>query len=206
MLEGLQSGKLTTWKDERGFGFIKPSQGQQDIFIHISEIKERTRRPKVGDTVCYYTVVKDGKLNAHNAFIVGARQKAGQFAPKTGATKSLARFPWEVVPLSAFPVCCSLFFFLKTLIAAPLALYPVMSLIAFFAYADDKKRAQTNQWRISESSLHTLEILGGWPGALIAQKELRHKNKKATYQSVYWSIVVLHYIAWVVWLGSLLGQ
>jgi len=205
MPKGMQSGKLITWKDERGFGFIKPSHGQQDIFIHISAIQESTRRPKIGDTICYYTVVKDGKLSARNAFIVGARQKSND--AKTVATRqSLARFPWEVFPLSGFPVGCSLFLFLNTLIVFPLVLYPVMSLIAFFAYADDKNRAQMNRWRTPESTLHLLEILGGWPGALIAQKQLRHKSKKANYQFIYWIIVVFHYVVWVIWLVSLLGQ
>ncbi len=204
MTTGLQSGKLITWKDERGFGFIKPAQGQQDIFIHISAIKERTRRPKVGDTICYYTVVKDGKLSARNAFIVGARQKSKQ-AQKADLKKSRGQFPWLVVPLAAFPLICSLIFFLNTLIVVPFALYPVMSLITFFAYADDKKRAQMNRWRTSENSLHLLEALGGWPGALIAQQQLRHKNKKTSYQVVFWLIVVLHYIVCGVWLSTLIN-
>ncbi|MGF1460616.1 MAG: cold shock domain-containing protein [Leptolyngbyaceae cyanobacterium] len=57
MADVLQSGKLVTWKDEQGFGFIQPAQGQQDVFVHISAIKDRTRRPQVGDTICDYAVV-----------------------------------------------------------------------------------------------------------------------------------------------------
>ncbi|SJM91388.1 Cold-shock protein (fragment) [Crenothrix polyspora] len=47
-------------------------------------------------------------------------------------------------------------------------------------------------WRIPEKSLHTLELLGGWPGALLAQRTLRHKNRKPSYQVVFWLIVGLH--------------
>jgi cold shock CspA family protein len=36
----LRKGKLATWKDDRGFGFIKssdPIDGNKDIFLHISD-------------------------------------------------------------------------------------------------------------------------------------------------------------------------
>nr|WP_284525876.1 cold shock domain-containing protein [Microcystis panniformis] len=31
MQSGLRSGKLTKWKDERGFGFIQPVDGSQEV-------------------------------------------------------------------------------------------------------------------------------------------------------------------------------
>lgn len=46
MQPGLRSGKLTKWKDERGFGFIQPVDGSQEVFLHISEVKDATRRPQ----------------------------------------------------------------------------------------------------------------------------------------------------------------
>ncbi len=54
MQPGLHSGKLTKWKDERGFGFIQPVDGSQEVFLHISEVKDATRRPQEDDTI-YYT-------------------------------------------------------------------------------------------------------------------------------------------------------
>lgn len=32
------AGKLKTWNVERGFGFISPVEGGQDIFVHVSEL------------------------------------------------------------------------------------------------------------------------------------------------------------------------
>ena len=44
--------------------------------------------------------------------------------------------------------------------------------------------------------LHLLELLGGWPGGLIAQQVLRHKTRKLSYQVIFWCIVALHGLAW----------
>jgi len=65
-------GVLKTWKDDRGFGFIKPEDGSDDIFIHISALKDFVRRPYRGDTI-YYQVEQsdDGKSKAINARIEG---------------------------------------------------------------------------------------------------------------------------------------
>lgn len=63
--------------------------------------------------------------------------------------------------------------------------YLIMSLFAFIAYASDKRAAVRGEWRVPESTLHVLELLGGWPGALFAQKRLRHKSSKLSYQKTY---------------------
>ncbi|MGC9504974.1 DUF1294 domain-containing protein [Baaleninema sp.] len=71
-----------------------------------------------------------------------------------------------------------------------------MSFVTFALYAEDKSRAQNNQWRIAENTLHSCELLGGWLGGLIAQKTLRHKTVKSSYQIVFWGIVGLHLVFW----------
>ncbi|MGE3346832.1 MAG: cold shock domain-containing protein [Ramlibacter sp.] len=32
------TGKIHTWNEERGFGFIRPTDGGQDIFVHVSSL------------------------------------------------------------------------------------------------------------------------------------------------------------------------
>lgn len=71
-------------------------------------------------------------------------------------------------------------------------LYLVASAVAFAAYARDKSAARNNQWRTRERTLQFLSLIGGWPGALAAQKLLRHKSAKPTFQVVFWIIVVLN--------------
>lgn len=72
MAKSESKGLLKTWKDDRGFGFIKPEDGSDDIFIHISALKGSARRPYRGDTI-YYQVEEseDGKFKAVNANIEG---------------------------------------------------------------------------------------------------------------------------------------
>lgn len=66
----------------------------------------------------------------------------------------------------------------------PLALFMgTMSLLAFLAFRSDKRRAERNQWRVTEASLLMLAFLGGWPGAKLAQRLYRHKTRKEPFRS-----------------------
>ena len=78
-------------------------------------------------------------------------------------------------------------------------IYLIASIITFLAYAHDKSAAQHNRWRTKESTLHSLALTGGWLGALLAQKVLRHKSSKAAFQRVFWVTVVVNVIVfgWV---------
>lgn len=72
MTKPMIKGVLKTWKEDRGFGFIKPDNGKRDVFIHISSLKGASRRPVVGDVI-YYQIAKDsrGKFKAVRAHIEG---------------------------------------------------------------------------------------------------------------------------------------
>jgi uncharacterized membrane protein YsdA (DUF1294 family) len=67
--------------------------------------------------------------------------------------------------------------------------------VTYLLYRHDKKRAESGGWRTPESTLHSAELLGGWPVAFVAQRTLRHKISKVSYQIVFWLIVTLHQIA-----------
>lgn len=82
---------------------------------------------------------------------------------------------------------------------AVIAVYCVTSIVAFLAYWFDKSAAQRGQWRTKESSLLLLGLVGGWPGAVIAQKVLRHKTRKVSFQVAFWGSVVMNAAA-VGWL------
>lgn len=71
----------------------------------------------------------------------------------------------------------------------------LVSALSFWSYARDKRSAQAGEWRVSEAQLHLWELLGGWPGAWIAQRYLRHKCSKASYQMTFWIIVIAYQFA-----------
>ena len=71
----------------------------------------------------------------------------------------------------------------------------VISALTYWVYARDKRRAESGEWRVPERRLHLLELLGGWPGAFLAQRRLRHKCSKGGYQLVFWLIVLAWQLA-----------
>ena len=73
-----------------------------------------------------------------------------------------------------------------------LGIYLVASAVTVVAYTFDKLAAMEGRWRIQESTLHFLALIGGWPGALAAQRLLRHKTKKRSFQFIFWITVVLN--------------
>jgi uncharacterized membrane protein YsdA (DUF1294 family) len=76
--------------------------------------------------------------------------------------------------------------------AAYLSVVVVMSLICFIAYWLDKRRAGNGGRRVSERALHVMAFLGGWPGALIARRQFRHKTQKVSFRIMFWLLVVVH--------------
>ena len=99
--------------------------------------------------------------------------------------------------LCAMPIGGSVSVLLTGVSPLPLLAYGVASLLAFGLYRYDKQHAKAGQWRTPEKILHGVELLGGWPGALVAQQMFRHKTRKLSYQLLFWLIVVVHQVVWV---------
>lgn len=90
----------------------------------------------------------------------------------------------------------------------PIALgywFITLSIVAFVIYFKDKQAAQNQQWRTKESTLHLIAVLGGWPGAYLAQITLRHKTQKQPFKRLFWLTAFIN-IAIVLWLASPFGE
>lgn len=84
----------------------------------------------------------------------------------------------------------------------------VASVVSASLYAVDKRRAVRNRSaqggaasrRIPERTLHLADLLGGWPGGLLARKTLRHKTDTRSKSGFVWIsrlIIAAHLAAWV---------
>lgn len=178
-------GRITSWKDGQGFGFITPNAGGERVFVHIKTFVDRQRRPAANDIVTY-ELASDGKgrAQARHVDYVGARRS------RSSASRGPSRLPLIVAALFLVFIAASAL--TARLPLAVLGLYAGASIATFIAYLVDKSAAQGDRWRTQESTLHLFALIGGWPGALIAQNRLRHKTRKTSFQLVFWTTVLLN--------------
>lgn len=188
-------GRITEWKDRQGYGFITPDRGGARVFVHIRAFTHPQRRPAGGETVHYELATDaDGRTRA---ILVSYTTRA---AP--------ARARQSPLPLALALAFLALLTVATLRDALPLFLLPLYlgaSLLAFAVYAWDKSAARQRRWRMRESALHLLGLAGGWPGALVAQRLLRHKTRKWAFQWAFWATVLLNCAA-LAWLFTPQGH
>ncbi|MGR9037487.1 MAG: cold shock domain-containing protein [Gammaproteobacteria bacterium] len=86
----IKKGKLVRWFDDKGFGFIKPENGKDDIFIHISALRNMSRKPVIGDVIHYQiSFDANGKTRAVNAQIEGVNSALTLIPLEQDSIKSL---------------------------------------------------------------------------------------------------------------------
>lgn len=178
-------GKITEWNDQRGFGFVTPLKGGTRVFVHISSFPSSGRRPGVGAFVNYELQTDErGRPQALNVTYAIERLNEGVSVTQVSAALLMLAFLFMGAVVGA-----AIMELLSWLVPA---VYFIMSVVSYLTYYADKQAAQQKTRRIPEANLIFVGLLGGWPGALIAQQVLRHKNRKASFQSMYWVTVVLN--------------
>ncbi|MCM3588636.1 DUF1294 domain-containing protein [Mesobacillus maritimus] len=60
--------------------------------------------------------------------------------------------------------------------------FVIINFIGFFIMGLDKRKAQKNQYRISERTLWLLAIVGGATGTTIGMNQFRHKTKHLQFK------------------------
>ncbi len=177
-----EKGTLISWNNDKGYGFIRPYNNKEDIFLHVKSLPHHQRRPKVNDVLIYEVGVDE------------KQQHYARSAKIEGVAWSYFTIIWPSITL-LFGIYVY-FVFQQKLPFHPLAIYAAMSLLTIRAYSRDKRAARLGTWRTPERRLHIFEMLGGWPGALLAQLCYRHKSRKIKYQIIFWMIVASHGVLW----------
>ena len=198
-------GKIQQWDDAKGYGFIQPNGGGKRVFLHIKSFASRRRstgklaggeRLVPGDLVTYL-LDKDGQ---GRPFAKEVRMVGEQVSVEQG-------LGWAVTA----PMLLGFLLFLAYAVYSGWVsaligkYYLAASLLSFIAYALDKSAAKRASWRTQESTLHLLDLAGGWPGALLAQQLLRHKSSKAKFRRMFWLTVLIN-LALLAWLMQTPGQ
>jgi cold shock CspA family protein len=82
------TGRIVSWKDDKGYGFIAADNGTKECFVHISAFGNIPRQPRIGDTVEFQIATSiDGKQKAVNANIAGLQISATERSVPTPKTQ-----------------------------------------------------------------------------------------------------------------------
>jgi uncharacterized membrane protein YsdA (DUF1294 family) len=87
-----------------------------------------------------------------------------------------------------------------------IAVFAAWNAFVFAAYFVDKQAARHDQRRISEKTLLTLALLAGTPGAITAQRLLRHKTRKEPFRSLLMAIAMLHLLIVLAIISGVAGR
>lgn len=156
------------------------------IFAHISAFPPRATRPTLGARIsCAVSHSSDDKLQASDIRYATIAQSTKIFRRRSAGTIGY-------VVLVIFSAIIAVATVLGALPGWVAALYLATSIASYIAYATDKSAARTRQWRVSESALLGIGLLGGWPGSIVAQQRLRHKTQKSSFRRAFWGTVILN--------------
>lgn len=87
----MEKGRIKKWLDDRGFGFIQPDKGGEDLWFHRDSIVTWEQEPGDGALVEFERVFdqKKGKWQAKNVKLLGAPQEARSTPSPAAASATL---------------------------------------------------------------------------------------------------------------------
>lgn len=183
-------GRIQQWDDAKGYGFVEPNGGGTRAFTHIKAFKQRSRRPVNGDIIVYE--VEQDRNGNHRACNISLLKD--HKAKRLRANKPTSQRKRNIIILSIFFGALALFTLSGRLPFIVPIVYGAVSLLTILFYGIDKSAAKKEKRRVSEAKLHLLSLVGGWPGALLAQQIFKHKRSKSAFMRVYWVTVLVNLI------------
>lgn len=200
-----RQGTIIDWNQARGAGHVLADDGEHWPF-HSSDWRGE-RRPRAGQPVSFSVRRQPdgrncaGQVHPRDAGVRKPSARAAASARPRRRQRAAGSLPWLWTGMCVAAYATLLGVAVERARLPVQALYVSLLLCtaAWIAHALDKRAARHGRRRIPEARLHLLELIGGWPGALLAQRMLRHKNRKPRYQAVFWSLVALHTGAVAAW-------
>lgn len=207
-----KQGTIVRWDAERGFGFVRSPSTDADVFFHIGDYRGGRTVPAEGLHVRYEEIHVGGKGPRAMAVVplaAGEQPRADQAAAAPARRRRPPPPPYAAAEIRAMllllPAYAALLVWAAWTqrLAVPVALSaPLVGVITFYLYWSDKFSAQRQARRTPEWVLHLASLIGGWHGAWLAQRLLRHKSAKMEFRKAYWATVALHWAALAAWLAA----
>jgi len=193
-----RTGVLAEWNDERGFGFVEA--GGRRTFVHISAFDTAAGRPQSGDFVEFAMGADaDGRPCAVAATRVYPLQSAPAPVRHRPSGHRRGDVEWVAIGIVvAFAAYVALAIHALGVTPWVAVFYSAISLVTFAVYVADKRAALHGEWRTSERTLQLASLAGGWPGAVLAQQFVRHKNRKPSFQLTFWFAASANVVVFVV--------
>ena len=84
----------------------------------------------------------------------------------------------------------------------PLLILAIIDVESDFEEAAISNKGARGLMQIKPSTLHFLAVMGGWPGALVAQRVFHHKSRQPSFQLAFLATVVANCAAliWFWWM------
>ena len=165
-------GYVIHFNEEKGYGFIGSDEQEENIFVHITEVKNADELTQ-GQAVSFEIEKTKKGFSAINV-MVGKKQYS----------------PYLIFGVISFVLMLLVFAYSSQQMHLLLAYLIAINLTTFLLYGYDKFISSGERLRVPELNLQALSLLGGSPAALLAQKFFRHKTIKGSFQVVYWLIVI----------------
>jgi uncharacterized membrane protein YsdA (DUF1294 family)/cold shock CspA family protein len=203
------TGTVVFWRDDKGFGFVLCEQTGQKLFFHIRDNAKPDVRPHHGAALQFALAQdKQGRdIAAPWRLAATLTAPSAKLQHKVSGAAEIERanqiaLLFRVSFLGAVIIAL---LFGRLLYVLPL-LYVEASLFTYWLYRADKEAAIARHGnRLAEESLQLFSLIGGWPGAYIAQQQLAHKRSKQSFRREF-GFVILGNAVLVIWLLSPWGQ
>lgn len=165
-------GYVIHFNEKKGYGFIGSDEYEDNIFVHVTQIKNADELSQ-GQAV-EFNIEKTKKGLAAINVIAGEKRLS----------------PYLLFGLISLFTVLIIFTYLNQYLQMLIAYLIAINITTFTLYGYDKFISKGEKLRVPELNLQALALLGGSPAALMAQKFFRHKTIKGSFQIMYWLIVI----------------